>query len=100
MLLATVLPLRAPVLPAGGFAFPDYLGGLEKCSECFNAMGDAAVPIGDAPTERQTLWHFCCPPDCSARIDIKRVIERRMVDVTATADLRPVFGQEIAGRIG
>lgn len=55
ILLAAVLPFRAPVLPAGGFALPDYLGGLEKRSECFNAMGNTAAPIGDAPAERQTL---------------------------------------------
>lgn len=52
ILLATVSPLRAPVLLAGGFALPDYLGGREKCSEYFHAMGDAAAPIGDALSER------------------------------------------------
>lgn len=49
--LAAALPFSAPALPVGGFALPDYLGGLEECSERFNAMGDAAAPIGDALSE-------------------------------------------------
>lgn len=51
ILLATVLPFCAPVLPAGGSALPKYLGGLEKRSECFNAMGDSLAAIGDAPAD-------------------------------------------------
>lgn len=49
--LAAALPFRAPALPVGRFAMPDYLGGLEECSERFNAMGDAAVSLGDALSE-------------------------------------------------
>lgn len=52
ILVATVLPFHVPALPPGGFTLPDYLGGLEKRSERFNAMGDAAASIGDAPAER------------------------------------------------
>lgn len=51
-LLAAALPFHAPALPAGGFALPDYLGGLEECSERFNAINDATAPIGNPPAER------------------------------------------------